>query len=65
LDEVFEFFSKPENLGKITPNWLKFNEKVKGLYTKWFEREIFGKVRYMNFNGVKRKFDIQQYISKF
>lgn len=31
----------------------------------WFEREVFGKIRYMNFNGCKRKFDIQKYINKF
>lgn len=29
----------------------------------WFEREIFGQIRYMNFNGAKRKFDIQKYIT--
>jgi deoxyribodipyrimidine photo-lyase len=28
----------------------------------WFEREIFGKVRYMNAAGLKRKFDIEKYI---
>jgi len=31
----------------------------------WFEKPIFGKVRYMNFNGAKRKFDVQKYIIKF
>ena len=31
----------------------------------WFERSIYGKVRYMNFNGAKRKFDIQEYITNF
>lgn len=31
----------------------------------WFEREIYGKVRYMNYNGCKRKFDVQQYINKY
>ena len=30
----------------------------------WFEREIFGKVRYMNANGLKRKFDIEKYVEK-
>lgn len=30
----------------------------------WFERDIFGKVRYMNLNGMKRKFDVQKYIDK-
>lgn len=28
----------------------------------WGEREIFGKLRYMNANGLKRKFDIEQYV---
>ncbi len=31
----------------------------------WPEREIFGKIRYMNRNGTKRKFDIDAYIEKF
>ena len=29
----------------------------------WFERQIFGKIRYMNYNGCKRKFDVDKYIS--
>ena len=28
----------------------------------WTERAVFGKVRYMNYNGCKRKFDVQKYI---
>ena len=27
----------------------------------WTEREVFGKVRYMNYDGLKRKFDVEQY----
>ncbi len=30
----------------------------------WQEREIFGKVRYMNANGLERKFDPQEYCRK-
>ena len=30
----------------------------------WTERDIFGKIRYMNRNGAKRKFDIDSYIQK-
>jgi len=30
----------------------------------WGERSIFGKLRYMNANGLKRKFDINEYIKK-
>ena len=29
----------------------------------WTERPIFGKIRYMNANGLKRKFDIEQYVA--
>jgi deoxyribodipyrimidine photo-lyase len=31
----------------------------------WGERQVFGKIRYMNYNGCKRKFDIKKYITKF
>ncbi|MGQ9848389.1 MAG: hypothetical protein ACUVQP_12940, partial [Bacteroidales bacterium] len=31
----------------------------------WAERPVFGKIRYMNFNGAKRKFDVYSYIDKF
>lgn len=31
----------------------------------WMERPVFGKIRYMNFNGAKRKFDVGLYIKKF
>lgn len=30
----------------------------------WKEREIFGKVRYMNFRGLERKFYIENYVKK-
>ena len=33
-----------------------------GLVQGWTERDIFGKIRFMNYNGCKRKFDIQGYI---
>ena len=31
----------------------------------WFERPVFGKIRYMNFNGCKRKFDVNLFINKY
>lgn len=31
----------------------------------WAERNIFGKIRYMNYEGCKRKFDINKYIIKW
>jgi deoxyribodipyrimidine photo-lyase len=31
----------------------------------WGERKIFGMIRYMNFQGCKRKFNVDEYIRKF
>lgn len=30
----------------------------------WFDRPIFGKIRFMSFSGAKNKFDVEEYISK-
>ncbi|MBN1294078.1 MAG: deoxyribodipyrimidine photo-lyase [Candidatus Latescibacteria bacterium] len=38
---------------------------IGGLHDRaWGERPIFGKIRYMNYNGCKRKFDTQVYIDR-
>ena len=38
---------------------------IGGLHDRaWAERPVYGKVRYMNRNGAKRKFDIEKYISE-
>ncbi len=31
----------------------------------WTQRHIFGKIRYMNYNGCKRKFNVEEYIKKY
>jgi deoxyribodipyrimidine photo-lyase len=31
----------------------------------WKERPVFGKIRYMSYNGCKSKFDVESYISKW
>lgn len=31
----------------------------------WAERPVFGKIRYMNYNGCKRKFNVEEYIAKY
>ena len=31
----------------------------------WTERPVFGKIRYMNYNGCKRKFDVPGYVAKW
>ncbi len=30
----------------------------------WASRPVYGKIRYMNFNGCARKFDVENYIRK-
>ena len=31
----------------------------------WFERPVYGKIRYMNYNGCKSKFDVAKYIKMY
>ena len=31
----------------------------------WAERPIFGKIRYMNYKGCQRKFDVKAFIKKY
>ena len=31
----------------------------------WGERDVFGKIRYMNYNGCKRKFDVPAFVEKY
>ena len=31
----------------------------------WKERDIFGKIRYMNYAGCKRKFDIVAFVNRY
>jgi deoxyribodipyrimidine photo-lyase len=38
---------------------------IGGLHDRpWFERKVFGKIRYMNRSGAERKFDVNKYINK-
>ncbi|MGE5362635.1 MAG: deoxyribodipyrimidine photo-lyase [Bacteroidota bacterium] len=38
---------------------------VGGLHDRpWAERPVFGQVRYMNYNGCRRKFDVEKYIGQ-
>ncbi len=31
----------------------------------WFERDVFGKIRFMNRGGLERRFDVEEYIAKW
>mgnify|MGYP002133874723 CR=1 FL=1 len=53
-------------LDGIDPNgYTGINWSIGGVHDRaWFERDIFGKIRYMNLNGCKRKFDVKKYIAE-
>ena len=39
---------------------------IGGLHDRpWFERAVYGRIRYMNASGCARKFDIKRYIARF
>ena len=31
----------------------------------WGERAVFGKIRYMNYEGCRRKFDVKTFVAKY
>lgn len=38
---------------------------IAGLHDRpWFERPVFGKIRYMNEAGLRRKYDVERYIER-
>ena len=39
---------------------------IAGLHDRaWFGRPVFGSIRYMNYGGLKRKFNITSYIERY
>ena len=39
---------------------------IGGLHDRpWFERSVYGRIRYMNASGCARKFDVKRYIAQF
>lgn len=60
LNDKYELDGRDPN-GYVGCAW-----SVGGVHDRaWTERPVFGKIRYMNFNGAKRKFDVKSYINKF
>ena len=77
--KIIEWTKKPEDAFKIAialNNKYELDGRDPNGYTgvawcfgkhdrPWSERPVFGKVRYMNANGLKRKFDIDLYARKY
>lgn len=59
LNDKYELDGRDPN-GYVGVAW-----SIGGVHDRpWFERPIYGKVRYMNANGAKRKFDVETYIQR-
>lgn len=60
LNDKYELDGRDPN-GYVGCAW-----SIGGVHDRaWGERAVFGKIRYMNYNGCKRKFDVNSYIRKF
>ena len=75
--KILEWSSSPENAihtaillnnkyeldGRDPNGYAGIAWSIGGVHDRaWPEREIFGKIRYMNYNGCKKKFDVKKYI---
>lgn len=57
LNDKYELDGRDPN-GYVGCAW-----SIGGVHDRaWFERPVYGKIRYMNANGLKRKFDVKQYL---
>uniref|UniRef100_A0A6G1SGM2 Deoxyribodipyrimidine photo-lyase n=1 Tax=Aceria tosichella TaxID=561515 RepID=A0A6G1SGM2_9ACAR len=60
LNDKYEYDGRDPN-GYVGIMW-----SMVGLHDRgWTERPVFGKIRYMNYNGCARKFDIDGYMKKY
>jgi deoxyribodipyrimidine photo-lyase len=60
LNDKYELDGRDPN-GYVGCAWA-----IGGLHDRaWAERPVYGKIRYMNRNGTKRKFDIEKYTKRF
>ena len=59
LNDRYELDGRDPN-GYVGIAW-----SIGGIHDRaWREREIFGKIRYMSYNGCKSKFSVEDYIEK-
>ena len=60
LNDKYELDGRDPN-GYVGCAW-----SIGGVHDRaWTERNVIGKIRYMNLNGAKRKFDVEEYVMKF
>lgn len=52
--------------GKDPNGFAGISWSIFGLHDQgWKEREVFGKIRFMNYNGCRRKFKIDAFVAKY
>lgn len=60
LNDKYELDGRDPN-GYVGVAW-----SIGGVHDRaWFDRPVFGKIRYMSYNGCRSKFDIEAYITKY
>ena len=60
LQTAIELNDKYQIDGRDPNGYTGIAWSIGGIHDRaWFERPVFGKVRFMNFNGCKRKFNVQ------
>ncbi len=65
VEYAIYFNDKYELDGRDPNGYTGISWSIGGLHDRaWSEREIFGKIRYMSYEGCRRKFDIRSYINK-
>lgn len=64
--EVAIYLNDKYSLDGYDPNgYVGILWSIGGLHDRpWAERNIFGQIRYMNFNGLKRKFNVEQFVGE-
>mmetsp|Transcript_14067 Transcript_14067/g.20788 ORF Transcript_14067/g.20788 Transcript_14067/m.20788 type:complete len:541 (-) Transcript_14067:3399-5021(-) len=62
-----QYFNDKFALDGCDPNgFVGVGWSIMGIHDQgWKEREIFGKIRYMNYAGCKRKFDVANFVAKY
>jgi deoxyribodipyrimidine photo-lyase len=62
-----QYFNDKYALDGRDPNgFVGVGWSIMGIHDQgWKEREVFGKIRYMNYNGCKRKFKVSDFVAKY
>ena len=65
LQTAIELNDKYELDGRDPNGYTGVAWSIGGIHDRaWFERPVYGKIRYMNYNGCKSKFDVKKYIEE-